>query len=129
MSRRSETIRDRDEAKRFTIPFGTPAGNCRGCGDRIYWIRTENGASMPVNRDGTSHFSTCPDAESFRSGVAGEKSVTNAADGIPEEYLEELEERISILYYDGGLPMSMAEATAARQIRRKYGITSQGELF
>jgi len=51
---------------KFDIPPNTPARNCRGCGAIIYWIVTRNGKRMPVNPDGTSHFSTCPEAGKFR---------------------------------------------------------------
>lgn len=49
----------------FPIPPGTSSSPCRGCGAAIYWIRTAKGSAMPVNRDGTSHFGTCPKAGSF----------------------------------------------------------------
>jgi len=39
---------------------------CRGCGAPIAWARTFAGRSAPLDRDGTNHFATCPDAERFR---------------------------------------------------------------
>ena len=40
--------------------------HCRGCGAPISWARTPSGRSAPLDRDGTSHFATCPDADRFR---------------------------------------------------------------
>jgi hypothetical protein len=53
---------------KFEIPEGTKPSICRGCGSEIFWIVTKNGKRMPVNADGTSHFSSCPDADKFRKG-------------------------------------------------------------
>ena len=39
---------------------------CRGCGGAIAWALTPSGRSAPLDRDGGSHFATCPDAERFR---------------------------------------------------------------
>lgn len=39
---------------------------CRGCDAEIYWVTTKNGKKAPFNEDGTSHFSNCPHASSFR---------------------------------------------------------------
>lgn len=50
----------------FTIPAGTPMRACRSCNDPIAWIVTASGKKMPCNPDGTSHFSTCPDAAAHR---------------------------------------------------------------
>ena len=41
-----------DSNKNFNCPF--------------YWIKTERGAAMPVNTDGTPHWGTCPEADRFR---------------------------------------------------------------
>ena len=58
-------------AVKFTIPVGTPAARCRGCGARIYWIITSAAQNrMPVDPDGTSHFATCPVADQFRKPKA-----------------------------------------------------------
>jgi hypothetical protein len=50
----------------FAIPPGVPTSKCRGCQATIYWVKTLNGKRMPVNADGTSHFSNCPKANEFR---------------------------------------------------------------
>lgn len=39
---------------------------CTGCRQSIYWITTAKGAKAPINRSGTSHFATCPEAHHFR---------------------------------------------------------------
>jgi hypothetical protein len=41
-------------------------GNCRSCGAPIWWIKHRNGRTGIYNIDGTSHFSTCPDAQNHR---------------------------------------------------------------
>jgi hypothetical protein len=62
---------------------------CRSCDENIVWMRTAKGKSMPVDADSvdeddldheddgtpkfdyekhTSHFSTCPNADSHRRG-------------------------------------------------------------
>jgi hypothetical protein len=46
-----------------------------------------------------------------------------------EDYREELEERISIMHIDGGLPESIAESNACNWLRKKYKLYSEGELF
>lgn len=53
-------------APRFPIPEGTRASSCRSCDAAIFWIKTAAGKSMPVDRDGTSHFATCPHAAQHR---------------------------------------------------------------
>lgn len=53
----------------FEIPEGAHPTECRGCEQMVYWIRTASGKSMPVNQDGTSHFSNCPKAADFRKKV------------------------------------------------------------
>lgn len=72
----------------FDVPAGTPAAECRGCKQTVYWIITESDRRMPVNCDvpggirpvrfgatgakdkgrGTSHFIDCPQANRFRKG-------------------------------------------------------------
>ena len=49
----------------FEIPPGANPTECRGCRAMIYWIKPKEKA-MPVNPDGTSHFSNCPKAAEFR---------------------------------------------------------------
>lgn len=45
----------------------TNVSACRGCRQLVLWVITKAGKKMPVNHDGTSHFSTCPRASSFRA--------------------------------------------------------------
>ncbi len=42
-------------------------GRCRACNERIFWIWMEkSGKRNPIQCDGVSHFSSCPDAGKFR---------------------------------------------------------------
>jgi hypothetical protein len=53
----------------WTIPAGyTPVNpaRCRGCGVVVMWTITPRDRRMPIDRDGTSHFATCPEASRFR---------------------------------------------------------------
>ena len=43
-------------------------GNCRSCGQVIYWRLTSTGKPCPWNADGTSHFANCPHAARHRKG-------------------------------------------------------------
>jgi hypothetical protein len=64
--------------RRDTIaPASSPAprpsypGVCKGCGARIYYVRTASGKMHPENADGTTHFSTCSEADRFRKSRQG----------------------------------------------------------
>lgn len=48
-------------------------GHCRGCGSPISWARTPADRSAPLDRDGVSHFATCPDADKFRRSLAAKR--------------------------------------------------------
>jgi hypothetical protein len=53
----------------WKVPLGWTAGDeglCRSCRAPILWCTTPAGKKAPVNRDGTSHFATCPEANSWR---------------------------------------------------------------
>lgn len=40
---------------------------CRSCKASILWVETvKRGRPAPINRDGTSHFATCPQADGWR---------------------------------------------------------------
>lgn len=39
---------------------------CRGCGAAVTFVLTKHGKHMPVNPDGASHFSTCPQVKQSR---------------------------------------------------------------
>lgn len=42
-------------------------GQCKGCGAELWWVKSpKTGTPHPWNPDGTSHFSTCPEAPRFR---------------------------------------------------------------
>ena len=49
---------------------------CRSCGARIAWLKTiKTGSLAPVNQDGTSHFSDCPDAPAWRKPKASREEA------------------------------------------------------
>ena len=52
---------------RFEIPEGTVRKICQGCGGDMYWVKTKNEKWMPVNPDGTPHWSTCPKGKHYRA--------------------------------------------------------------
>lgn len=57
-------------AQGWTLPEGYQPDNiarCRSCAADILWTITRKGKRAPLNRDGTSHFSTCPAANQWRS--------------------------------------------------------------
>lgn len=41
-------------------------GRCRGCDALVLWCLTVNDRRTPIDRDGLSHFATCPEADRFR---------------------------------------------------------------
>lgn len=53
----------------YVVPLGWKAGDvgrCRSCGQEVMWATTPNEKRAPLNRDGTSHFSNCPEAAKWR---------------------------------------------------------------
>jgi hypothetical protein len=60
------------DAKAFagwTVPAGFEPdniGRCRSCSELMLWCITPAGKRAPLNRDGTSHFATCPQAAAWR---------------------------------------------------------------
>ncbi len=53
----------------WTVPEGWRAdneGRCRSCGATVMWCWTQNGKKAPIDRDGKSHFATCPQADAWR---------------------------------------------------------------
>lgn len=56
----------------WTIPTGytaelrEPPARCRSCGAEVLWTTTPAGKRSPLDRDGKSHFATCPDAARWR---------------------------------------------------------------
>lgn len=41
-------------------------GTCKGCGAKIWWVKTKNDKPAPYTEAGINHFSDCPDKERFR---------------------------------------------------------------
>lgn len=58
----------------WSVPAGfayVNVGTCRGCGGRIVWARSQDsGLARPFDRDGRSHFVSCPQAQAFRRSRA-----------------------------------------------------------
>ena len=53
----------------YPIPPSAPQAACRSCHAAIVWIKTPAGKNMPVNPDGVSHFSTCPQSINWKRGA------------------------------------------------------------
>lgn len=57
------------EPEAFTVPPGwmlIGLGRCRSCDQAIAWCLTSHDKRAPIDRDGTNHFATCPDADAWR---------------------------------------------------------------
>lgn len=54
----------------YNVPDGWDfdnAGKCRSCGAPVGWARhSVTWKKAPFDPDGTSHFATCPDAQTWR---------------------------------------------------------------
>jgi hypothetical protein len=53
----------------WTIPEGYAPrnfGHCRSCDAEILWCTTRNDKLAPLDRDGKSHFATCPQSDAWR---------------------------------------------------------------
>lgn len=53
------------QPKIYEIPQGANLSKCRSCKADIYWGLTDNNKNVPLNLDGTSHYTTCPDAKKW----------------------------------------------------------------
>lgn len=47
-------------------PDNPRVATCKACFSPMIWVLTTKGNRAPLNPDGTSHFSDCPEAERFR---------------------------------------------------------------
>lgn len=56
----------------WTVPLGyvadfqNPPAKCRSCHAEVLWTTTPAGKRSPLDRDGKSHFATCPQAKEWR---------------------------------------------------------------
>ena len=64
---------------KFTIPRGAEPSACKGCGQQIYFVRTREGGSMPVDPDGAPHWASCAKADEFRKPKGKKQSAAAAA--------------------------------------------------
>lgn len=51
---------------KYDIPPDADPRRCRGCQALIWFVKTEKGKSMPVEKDGTPHWGRCPKSDRFR---------------------------------------------------------------
>ncbi len=49
------------------MPLVGEPGKCRSCDASVFWIRHRGGKLGIYNPDGTSHFSSCPQADKYRN--------------------------------------------------------------
>lgn len=47
------------EVATYALPVGARPSPCRGCGQHVWWGRTERETPVPLNRDGTIHLADC----------------------------------------------------------------------
>jgi hypothetical protein len=75
-------MNDRRAPIRLAIPPGTPESHCIGpsCGKTIFFVpsdridlKTGRIKKIPVDSDGTPHWSTCRDSAMFRKNKGKEK--------------------------------------------------------
>jgi len=78
-------MNDKRTPIRLAIPPGTPESKCIGpcCGKTIYFVpsgridlKTGRIKMIPVDSDGTPHWSTCVDSAMFRKDKQKEKGNT-----------------------------------------------------
>ena len=61
-------------------------GRCRSCGAEMLWVTTRAGRRAPYDRDGVSHFATCPTADRWRRPKVPLSSSTG---GVSPRAIEE----------------------------------------
>jgi len=87
-------VTDESKQTKITIPPGAPLVACRAasCGEPIYWVKSAVGRNMPINRDGSPHFASCPAADAFRRRrqAAPAQPAPLVADLTVEEMVEQL---------------------------------------
>jgi len=52
----------------YVLPDGRVGelGTCRSCGAEVVWVVMPSGKRPPFNKDGVSHFATCPQSTSWK---------------------------------------------------------------
>lgn len=51
---------------RLKMPLEAKQAKCRSCDADIWWMKTSNGKNIPLDVNGTAHFTTCPSADQHR---------------------------------------------------------------
>ncbi len=63
------------EIKRWLMPDGAVAKECRSCKAKIFWRKMESGKWMPIEAEGEhkgeSHFAYCKQADGWRKPKIG----------------------------------------------------------
>ena len=70
MSIETSTEQLRGNIRRLFLLIGDQ-GNCRGCGQAIYWIKHKNGKVAPYTEEALNHFADCPKAKDFKRKLEG----------------------------------------------------------
>lgn len=50
----------------YQIPDNARWIPCRACGKEITFVTNENGKTIPITKEGNSHFTDCPARDRFR---------------------------------------------------------------
>lgn len=56
--------------KRYDIPEGAVFRPCQECRTPITFVRSDKGKSLPVTKDGISHYATCTNPKRFSKARA-----------------------------------------------------------
>ena len=48
------------EARRFKMPENAGEAKCRDCDAPIWWVKSQTGKNVPLDKNGDVHFAHCP---------------------------------------------------------------------
>ena len=67
---REEKIEKKKAYKRprYEVPQGDVGTPCKACGINLHFVKTERGATMPIEYDGIPHWGFCSEPERFSKG-------------------------------------------------------------
>jgi hypothetical protein len=112
---------------------------CKGCGAKIEWWRTNKGNKIPFNllpehehERTTPHWATCPKRDDFRrrdqpapAPAPAARIIDHAA--ATNQLLDSTGARIVIAVYDGGYAASVRHGIPAEDVRHEL-ITTANQL-